>query len=205
MKRPASLTKIHKNCAEMRRIAGIWALAGSLCAFLTACKPAADPVEPAAEELKPALLFGDEGYLVGKVYGAVQASFELDSTTLACEGMPRPEGDGARLRFAGKAQPGDHQIGIIIAMPGFSLETYGVELPANVTLIEEGNGRFYSTPDLDNCLGEISSVAAVPEYEGRYTVIGALYCVSPLPEINGDSSVSIPELGFSGLLDWNTK
>lgn len=176
-----------------------------MCALLTACKPAADPVESTIEDVTPIRLCGDGGYLAGELYGAIRATFDLDSTGVACEGMPRPEGVGARLRFAGKVQPGDRQIAIIIAMPGFSIETTDVELPANVTLIEEGNGRFYSTPDLDNCLGEISSVAVTPENQDRHSVVGALYCVSPLPEVNGASSVSIPELRFSGLLEWKSQ
>jgi hypothetical protein len=196
------LTKIHKNCAEKRRIPGNWNLAVSLCAVLTACKPAADPVESTVAEVTSVLLCGDDGYLNGELYGAVRARFDLDSAGVACEGMPRPEGVGARLRFAGKAQPGDRQIAIIIALPEFSIEATDVELPANVTLIEEGNGAFYSTPDLDNCLGEISSVTPIRDSDRRFAVTGGLYCVSPLPEVNGDSSVSIPELRFSGLLDW---
>lgn len=177
----------------------------SLCAILTACRPAADPVESKVPEVTPVLLCGDDGYLNGELYGAVRGRFDLDSTGVTCEGMPRPEGVGARLRFAGQAQPGDRQIAIIIALPDFSIEAMDVELPANVTLIEEGNGTFYSTPDLDNCLVEISSVTATRDSETRFSVTGGLYCVSPLPEVNGDSSVSVSELRFSGLLDWTVQ
>jgi len=76
-------------------------------------------------------------------------------------------------------------------------------LSSNVTLIEEGGGRFFSTPDIKNCLADIESVTTLDESGDVYSVVGALYCVTPLPELNGDSSVSIPELHFSGLLDWN--
>ena len=38
----------------------------------------------------------------------------------------------------------------------------------------------------------------------RYSIGGTLYCVSPLAEINGDSSVLIPELAFLGLVNWNS-
>ena len=37
---------------------------------------------------------------------------------------------------------------------------------------------------------------------GQVAVHGAVFCVSPLAEINGDSSISIAELRFSGMLDW---
>jgi hypothetical protein len=32
-----------------------------------------------------------------------------------------------------------------------------------------------------------------------------MYCIAPLIEVNGDSSVTIDELSFSGLLDWDSK
>lgn len=189
------MTKIHKKRAELQRIAGIWPFIGALAAVLAACKTDSNE--------QPVRLCGSDGYLVGDLYGAIRGSFDLDNTEVACTGMPRPEGDGARLRFAGKAQPGDRQIAIIIAMPDLSPGSAGAELAANVTLIEEGNGRFFSTPDLDNCLVATRSVATVDDDGSQYTVSGTLYCVSSLPEVNGDSSVSIPELDFSGLLDWN--
>ena len=151
---------------------------------------------------QPALFCGDDGRLAGELYGGIRATLDWSSADVACEGMPRPDGDGARLRFAGKVQPGDRPIAIIIAMRDFAPDSPNAELPANVTLIEEGNGRFYSTPDFDNCLTAITEVRGLGDPGGRYSVAGVLYCVSPLPEMNGDSSVSIPELVFTGLLDW---
>ena len=174
--------------------------------FLAAAVPAchSDPRETAtaANDRTPVPICGNDGYLAGELYGEIRATLNWDNRELECEGMPRPDGVGARLRFAGLVEPGGRQIAIIIAMPEFTLTTIADELAANVTLIEEGNGRFFSTPDLDNCLGEIGSIDAIDDSGDRYAVTGALYCVSPLPEVNGDSSVSIPELTFSGLLDW---
>jgi hypothetical protein len=202
MNRPSLLTKIHKNCAEIRLITGIRVLGASVSLALGACGPAANDAEPAAAtNATPAFSCGAEGRLVGDLYGAIQASLDWDGTALSCEGMPRPEGDGVRLRFAGATQPGDRQIAIIIALPDFALGAQNVELAANVTLIEEGNGRFFSTPDLDNCLADILSVSAIDDASGRYSISGILYCVSPLPEVNGDSSVAFPELAFNGIFD----
>jgi len=36
-----------------------------------------------------------------------------------------------------------------------------------------------------------------------YSIDGRLYCIAPLAEVNGESSLSISELSFSGLLDWS--
>lgn len=147
---------------------------------------------------------GVDGSLSGEFYGAVETTLDWGKYDLECTGMPRPEGRGVRLRFAGNSGPDDLRLAIIIAIPEFERDVEGVELSSNVTLIEESNGRFFSTPNLNNCLTDIVAVKAIDDSGERYSVSGALYCVSPLPELNGDSSVSIPEVRFSGLLDWSS-
>lgn len=164
------------------------------------CRPAADP-EAGAVAVEPVLRCGDAGGLNTELYGAVQAQVRWDRNELECSGMPRPEGAGVRLRFAGLAGP-DHPVAFIIAIPGFARDTADREFSSNVTFIEEGAGRFFSTPDLDNCLASIDSLTALDEAGEEFAIAGALWCVAPLPEVNGSSSVSIPELQFTGLLDW---
>jgi hypothetical protein len=174
-------------------------------AALAACKPAArTATEPAPEESTALMSCGDAGYLRGRLYGAIPVSLDWSRTDLACEGMPRPSGRGARLRFAGVASGDDLQLAIIIAIPDLERDAVGRELASNVTVIEEGGGRFFSTSDLGNCLTDITILEKLDVDADRYSIGGKLYCVSPLAEINGDSSVLIPELAFLGLVDWNS-
>ena len=149
-----------------------------------------------------ALACDDAGYLRGKLYGAIQVSLDWGSAEINCEGMPRPNGKGARLRFSGLATGADQQLAIIVAIPDLERDKVGRELASNVTVIEEGSGRFFSTSDLGNCLTDITILDELDV--DRYSIGGTLYCVSPLAEINGDSSVLIPELEFLGLIDWNS-
>lgn len=144
---------------------------------------------------------GEAGLLQASVYGAISATLDWSGSELSCEGMPRPDGRGARLRFAGAVD--DRSIVIIIAMPGLTRGSSGSELASNVTLIEEGRGRFFSTADLDVCLTQIGSLEALDDGGHRFSISGSVYCVSPLAEVNGDSSISLSELAFSGLLDWD--
>ncbi len=175
----------------------------TLAALLTACEPATDlaHIEISAEE-EPVLLCGNEGHLSTELFGAITAQLNWNKHQLECAGMPRPDGRGARLRFAGKAADGDVRLAFIIAIPGMTRDAAGLEFDSNVTLIEEDSSRFFSTPNLANCLTSITSVTAMDDSGERYSVVGVLNCISPLPEVNGSSSVSIPELRFSGLLDW---
>jgi len=202
MNRPEPLTKIHNICALLRFFGPKFGLLFVALTLFSGCKQP-DESALAAPEEEPVLLCGDDGRLSGKLYGAVETTLDWGKNDLECTGMPRPEGRGVRLRFAGVYAPENLPLAIIIGIPDFRRDTDGVELSSNVTLIEEGGGRFFSTPDIKNCLADIESVTTLDESGDVYSVVGALYCVTPLPELNGDSSVSIPELHFSGLLDWN--
>ena len=145
---------------------------------------------------------GDDGHLSTELFGAIETRLEWDRDDLECMGMPRPNHQGIRLRLAASDDATGAELVFIIAMPGFERNSGPGEFDANTTLIESGSGRFFSTPDMDNCLVDVAAVRPIDKSGERYSIAGALYCVSPLPEVNGDSSVSIPELQFSGLLDW---
>jgi len=210
--RPDTLHRIPEKCATSRsfvpRIS--WLLA--FCTALGACNPAAvsepsaaapAPVSVAAEE-EPILHCGNDGQLSTEIYGAITTRLEWNKNDLECSGMPRPNGRGARLRFAGITGGEERHIAIIVALPDLVRDARGDEFKSNVTLIEEGQGRFFSTPDIDNCLTDITSLVALDDSGDRYSISGVLYCLSPLPQVNGASSVSIPELRFSGLIDWSS-
>lgn len=143
---------------------------------------------------------GTEGHVETTVYGALVGKVRWNADSMDCEGMPRPDGTGMRLRFAGIADT--TPLAIIIGVTGIGPEQTAAELPTNVTVIEEGEGRFFSTADLDACWTDIESQVVIDADTGRYAIDGTLYCISPLAEVNGSGSVSIPELRFSGLVDW---
>lgn len=205
-RRPDTLQIIEKKCAKPRHFwprIGLWLIAA---ATFSGCKSAdqGPSAPPMAAQAEVTLQCGSEGKLQGRLYGAIGVQLDWDEHELECSGMPRPEGRGARLRFAGPLPDNDRSIAIIIAIPDLGREALGNEYRSNVTVIEEGNGRFFSTPDLDNCLTDITKLDALDDGGDSYSPGGLLYCVSPLPEVNGDSSISIPEVRFQGLLDWSS-
>ncbi|MEJ2171246.1 MAG: hypothetical protein P8X59_00580 [Woeseiaceae bacterium] len=143
---------------------------------------------------------GKRGYLSTSLYGAIDATLDWASPELECEGMPRPGSEGARLRFA--STDGERRLAIIIALPDLERGTKGRELASKVTLIEEGSGRFFSTAAPEACWTDVTLLETINGSGDRYTIGGTLYCLSPLAEVNGASSVTIAELRFQGLLDW---
>ena len=49
----------------------------------------------------------------------------------------------------------------------------------------------------------MTTIEAFGESATRYSIGGTLYCVQPLAEVNGLSSISLTELQFQGLVDWS--
>jgi len=150
----------------------------------------------------------NDGELTAEVFGAIETSLEWRDDELECDGMPRPHGQGARLRFAGPAHSKGETLSLafIIALPDLQQGRSAAEIPAGVTLIEENEGHFFSTPEPSTCWADVehqvplddTAVDAIPEYR----IAGLLYCLSPLAEVNGNRSVTFTDLHFSGRLDW---
>lgn len=128
---------------------------------------------------------------------------------MSCEGMRRPGGEGARLRFAGKTGEGDgaRYLAFILSIPDLAAGSTGNELPTRVTLIEEDAGRFFSTLEAEVCWSDIErqeprAGSGGTNSSGHYSISGLLYCVAPVAELNGTASVTLSELAFSGQLRW---
>ena len=125
---------------------------------------------------------------------------EMNEAELDVRLFRRPEGRGARLRFAGEVAGFEQGLSVIIALPDLRRGKTGRELTTNATLILEGEGRFFSTATEGVCWTDV--IRQEPLSGDRFTVSGKLYCIAPLVEVNGDASVSISELEFAGWLDW---
>ena len=167
----------------------------------TAAEPSLDTATAALPEAAPPARCGAQGYLSTELFGALAGKIEWLATDFECEGMQRPDGDGARLRFAGQVRD-DMKIAFIISLPQLRRGETGNELESKATVIEEGVGRFFTTGDNDICWTDILEFENVDDSESEFLVGGTLYCVAPLAEINGDSDITIQDLRFRGLLDW---
>ncbi|MEM1175351.1 MAG: hypothetical protein AAGA33_04575 [Pseudomonadota bacterium] len=176
--------------------------ATSALLLLSACN--ADPAEPTpvvADAPTLANVVVDGCQLSGSVYGAIEGAIAWRSDNLSCEGMPRPGGEGARLRFAGPHPGGDGTLAVILALPAHTRDTLSESIDSRITIIEEGNGRFFAANEVGSCWIDITGVTALDE--NRELTLGRLYCIRPLAEINGSSSLTLPELEFAGLIDWS--
>ncbi len=118
------------------------------------------------------------GRLETELYGAIRASIDWQSDVLGCEGMPRPDGEGARLRLSGSldGETEGQTITFILGVPGLAKGSAGTEMPTNVTLVQEGTGRFFGTQDLSGCWTDIDSQEPLDvEAPSRYRISGLGY------------------------------
>jgi hypothetical protein len=149
-----------------------------------------------------------DGQLSAELYGGIRAKLAWGADVLDCDGMIRPDGEGARLRFAGPLPTGEsaeeqRSLAFIFGLPDLQRGETASELPTNVTLIEVGAGRFYGTQDTENCWTDILSQEQIgAENAAEYRITGLLYCVAPLAELNGSSSISFADIKFTGWLSW---
>jgi hypothetical protein len=160
-----------------------------------------DAPSPQATVQPAALDCGARGYLATELFGALSGKIEWDETELICEGMARPDDDGARLRLAGIVDS-EYEIAFIISLPDLVEGAIGNELPSKVTVIEEGAGRFFSSADQEICWTDITDSQAINADASLFELSGSLYCVAPLAEVNGDSDITLGDFEFRGLIDW---
>lgn len=176
-------------------------------------KPAEPPNAPIPGPKTASCVAG--GRLAVDTYGAVEAHIDWSADDMTCEGMPRPADEGARLRFAGQIGGGNDEgdgerryLAFIFSIATLTPGQGGEELPTRVTIIEEDEGRFFSTQEADVCWSDVKYHAppqqadATPMTE-QSRIDGLLYCVAPIAELNGTASITLSDLAFSGQLRWN--
>lgn len=177
---------------------------GLFLLLLSACQEAPDaPAQQPEPEVVIDSSCGDNGRLATELYGSIARQIEWSAGELHCESMLRPDGKGVRLRFTGNAA--DNRLSIILALPDLQRGATEAESPAVVTLTVEGSGRFFTTATLESCWSDIVTHERIEDGGDTYDIGGTLYCVAPLGEINGDGAISIPEMAFRGIVNWNAK
>jgi hypothetical protein len=130
-------------------------------------------------------------------YGPDERSIQWSGAQLRCAGMSRPTGQGVRLRFS-HADP-EEPLAIVM---GLGNVIPGKETPANITLILEDNGRFFSSVKADNCRARVDAYEVLPATAPAKRIIGLAWCVSPLREVNGEGEITLGDIEFTGFIPW---
>jgi hypothetical protein len=160
--------------------------------------------ELARRQLEPCVMDQD-GYLEGQIYGAVQRQIAWAGDTMLCDGMQRPEGRGIRMIFSEHPDPDEPGLRFVFGLADAQLGMPAKDLEANVTIIDQLGGRFYSTQEQPRCWVTLDNQLQLSgTIEETWRVGGTLYCASALASLNDSSSVTLGDLRFSGVIKLST-
>jgi len=176
------------------------------CALLVAGCGHADTTSGTPAPGSPAEVFcapAPEGFLRARLQGSIDAEIDWSAPAVAqCLGGPRPGGDGVRLVFKGTVDdaPLLIVIGVANLLPGASARN----VAANVTLVREGAGSFYSTQGDDKCALDEVRQEPVDGRNGRYRVSARGYCTQPARALgtSDGGSVLVTRFDVSALVDY---
>ena len=151
----------------------------------------------------PRCLADGSGYLRLRGGGALDLDIDWKDPALECEGSPRPDQHGLRLSFAGGEPGGKHRprlvLGLEAAPGGGTLHA----VPANVTLILEGEDRLFSTRGDNRCT--VDELVQTPISDGApgsgtraWRVTGRGFCTSPAASLDGREHLLISRFDFAG-------
>jgi hypothetical protein len=192
---------------SVRRVA----CAAVMACVMAGCGRAAEPTAPddgAAVAAAPPATIGvlcassGEGYLRARLQGAIVVDIDWTAPVVPqCLGGPRPGGDGLRLVYKGPAEDGP--LLVVIGIAGIARGVSARHLAANVTLVREGSGAFYSTQGDDKCAIDELTQEPVTGHAGRYRLTARGYCTQPARALGaGAGAVLVTRFDAGGLVDF---
>lgn len=142
------------------------------------------------------------GFLSMRLRGSIEADVDWREPALECTGMPRPDGHGVRVRFAG-ALPGGGALAVVFAAPDLPVGASRKGVPVNVTLLDDAGERIFGTQGDDHCTfddvrQESLAEAASPAPSFRVNASG--FCVAPARAVDSEGSVLLTRFDFAGLV-----
>jgi hypothetical protein len=187
--------------APLARPAGLLGAAGVLLTgVLAVTQPLPPQPLPAPEAGAKACALYPDGYLRGRFFGALDLTADWSGPGLTCDGMQRPDGQGVRLFFAGE-RPGGGRVSVLIGLDGRQEDLQGGERAANLTVIDERDGRFFSTAGQQRCWATIDALAPrgrAGNHPAGSRIDGVVYCVGALASVGDHASLTLGDLHFAG-------
>ena len=136
------------------------------------------------------------GYLRLRARGAQNLDLDWGDPELQCEGGPRPDQGGLRLTFAARSPGGERRPRLVFGVAATPSPGTSRAVPANVTLILEGENRLYSTRGDEKCT--IDELVQTTISAHSYRVAGRGFCAAPATSLDGKEDVLISRFDFAG-------
>lgn len=151
-------------------------------------------------ELSPCMM-DIPGFVRGKLYGDLETTLDWSGKSMLCDGMERPEGKGIRLVFNENVDPQQPGLIMVIGIADAVLGAAEEELVANVTIIDQQSGSFYSTRSQPRCWTRIENqLRLTGTVRETWRLGGKLYCAGALPALTGRGSITLGDIEYSGIM-----
>ena len=186
--------------AATRRIGWVALGLAAAASAASAAAPAASQAAPPAATASRGCLPGGNGYLRARIRGALNLDINWRNAELECEGDERPDGSAVRVIFAGPRAPDGHRLRMVFGISRAREGRSGRELPTNLTVILEGDGRLFATRGEDHCTVDslrqerLDSSAAAHSYR----MVARGFCISPASTLNNAQRILISSFDFAG-------
>jgi hypothetical protein len=177
-------------------------------ADLTADPPRQSNPAPQTVEKGGECLPGHAGFLRARLSGSTREELNWRGSTLECSGGARPDPEGVRVRFTQAVPQQTQRWVLVFGISGLREGQRGRALPANVTLIREGTGEFYSTQGDDKCtIDDIrqAAIVGIPRKTRSYRVTARGFCTEPARSLKGPGAILISRFDFEGRLDFESE
>jgi len=169
---------------------------------ISACGHARGPeaTAPDTTAADPLCRMADEGSLVARLQGAIDADLDWGPQATHCLGGVRPSGDGLRLLFKGSV-PGGGTLTVVIGAAPLRPGESARNVPVNLTVVREGTGQFFATQGEDKCAFDEVRQAPVAGAPDRYRLEGRGYCTQPARAVGGDGAVLLSRFDVVAVID----
>jgi hypothetical protein len=160
------------------------------------CAAATAPPNAAASCLP-----GERGFFQASLRGALNVKPDWSGAQLRCTGGVRPDARGLRLSFAATLPHSKHTLRIVFGIAAAPGVMRSGAVPANITVIVEGESRIYSTLGDDKCTVEALVQERLPESRD-YRVAARGFCTAPAVALGGTERLYIDRFDFAGRARW---
>ncbi|MEN7341726.1 MAG: hypothetical protein AAAFM81_02240 [Pseudomonadota bacterium] len=175
---------------------------------LTACRndtsaehTTSTPEQAATTASPGACPSGDLPVISGQLHGGISGDLKAMPGETICNGMARPAARGLRLRFQATTIDSDDTLTLIFGIDTLARGDTGSGIRTTVTVIDEENKRFYSTGEQYSCFSDVTRHVESPS-ANTTQINGVVWCTAAVPELNGNTSIRMPEVQFRGLVQW---
>lgn len=176
-------------------------LALSCLAALLAAAPASRSSGPAPAPKGNGCLPTGNGYLRARIRGAMNLDVNWHDAEMQCEGGPRPDGSGLRVAFAGPRHADGRRLRLVFGVDSAREGHSGHELPTNLTVIFEGEGRLFATRGDDHCtVDELRQerVGALGGGVRSWRIVARGFCIAPASTLSSDARILVSSFDFAG-------